>query len=145
MPKPMRKTPLLLIPLAALLVAGCGTKERTANELRPPVPIQLNASLMPKKISISPNQIGGGPVTLIVSNLTGIDQRITFGSNSPSGTSDLRLDSQSATIAPNDTALMKADLTDGTYTLSVQDDSIPASLLNVSGQRPSGQNDLMLP
>ncbi|MEI6792712.1 MAG: hypothetical protein WCK97_05690 [Actinomycetes bacterium] len=141
----MRKTPLLLIPLAALLVAGCGTKERTANELRPPVPIQLNASLMPKKISISPNQIGGGPVTLIVSNLTGIDQRITFGSNSPSGTSDLRLDSQSATIAPNDTALMKADLTDGTYTLSVQDDSIPASLLNVSGQRPSGQNDLMLP
>ncbi len=145
MPKPMRKTPFLLIPLAALLVAGCGTKERTANELRPPVPIQLNASLMPKKISISPNQIGGGPVTLIVSNLTGIDQRITFGSNSPSGTSDLRLDSQSATIAPNDTALMKADLTDGTYTLSVQDDSIPASLLNVSGQRPSGQNDLMLP
>jgi len=145
MPKPMRKTPFLLILLAALLVAGCGTKERTANELRPPVPIQLNASLMPKKISISPNQIGGGPVTLIVSNLTGIDQRITFGSNSPSGTSDLRLDSQSATIAPNDTALMKADLTDGTYTLSVQDDSIPASLLNVSGQRPSGQNDLMLP
>jgi len=145
MPKPMRKTPFLLILLAALLVAGCGTKERTANELRPPVPIQLNASLMPKKISISPKQIGGGPVTLIVSNLTGIDQRITFGSNSPSGTSDLRLDSQSATIAPNDTALMKADLTDGTYTLSVQDDSIPASLLNVSGQRPSGQNDLMLP
>jgi len=141
------KTRFALLPLAVLAIslAGCGTKERTANELRPPVPIQLNASLMPKKILLSPNQIGGGPVTLIVSNLTATDQRITFGSNSPSGTSDLRINSQSATIAPNNTALMKADLTDGTYTLSVEGDTIPASLLSVSGQRPSAQNDLMLP
>jgi hypothetical protein len=140
-----RKTSLALLPAAALAIAGCGTKERTANELRPPVPIQLNAALMPKKIMLSPNQIGGGPITLIVSNLTGVDQRITFGANSPSGTSDLRIDSQSATIAPNNTALMKANLTDGTYSLSVDGDTIPASLLSVSGERPSAQNDLMLP
>jgi hypothetical protein len=140
-----RKTSLTLLPLAALIVAGCGTKERTANELRPPVPIQLNASLMPKKISLSPNQIGGGPVTLIVSNLTATEQRITFGANSPSGTSELRIDSQSATIAPNDTAAMKAELSDGTYSLSVEGESIPTSVLNVSGERPSAQNDLMLP
>lgn len=140
-----RKTIFVLLPLAAMILAGCGSKERTANELRPPAPIQLNASLMPKKISISPNQIGGGPITLIVSNLTGSDQRVTFGSNSPSGTSDLRIDSQSADIAPNNTALMKANLTDGTYSLSVEDDAIPASLLSVSGERPSAQNDLMLP
>lgn len=140
-----RKTILALLPLAAIILAGCGSNERPANELRPPAPIQLNASLMPKKISISPHQIGGGPITLIVSNLTGSDQRVTFGSNSPSGTSDLRIDSQSADIAPNNTALMKADLTDGTYSLSVEDDAIPASLLSVSGERPSAQNDLMLP
>ncbi len=140
-----RKTSFALLPLAALILAGCGTKERTANELRPPVPIQLNASLMPKKISISPSQIGGGPVTLIVSNLTGTEQRITFGANSPSGTSELRINSQSATIAPNNTAQMKANLTDGTYSLSVEGDTIPASLVSVSGERPSAQNDLMLP
>ncbi len=143
--KATRKPILAVLALAALALVGCGTKERTANELRPPLPIQLDASLMPKKISLSPNQIGGGPITLIVSNLTGSDQRVTFGANSPSGSSDLRIDSQSATIAPNNTATMKADLTDGTYSLSVEDDAIPASLLSVSGQRPSAQNDLMLP
>jgi hypothetical protein len=140
-----RKTSLTLLPLVALIFAGCGTKERTANELRPPLPIQLNASLMPKKISLSPGQIGGGPVTLIVSNLTATEQRITFGANSPSGTSELRIDSQSATIAPNDTATMKAELSDGTYSLSVEGESIPTAVLNVSGERPSAQNDLMLP
>jgi hypothetical protein len=140
-----RKTSLALLTLTALVLIGCGAKERTANELRPPVPIQLNASLMPKRISISPARIGGGPITLIVSNLTGSDQRVTFGANSPSGTSDLRIDSQSATIAPNNTALMKANLTDGTYSLSVEGDAIPASVLSVSGERPSAQNDLMLP
>ncbi len=140
-----RKTSFALLALAALVVAGCGAKERTANELRPPAPIQLNASLMPKRISISPTQIGGGPVTLIVSNLTSTEQRITFGANSPSGTSELRIDSQSATIAPNNTATMKADLTEGTYSLSVEGETIPTSLLNVSGERPSAQNDLMLP
>ncbi len=140
-----RKTSLTLLPLVALIFAGCGTKERTANELRPPVPIQLNASLMPKKISLSPNQIGGGPVTLIVSNLTATEQRITFGANSPSGTSELRIDSQSATIAPNNTASMKAELSEGTYSLSVEGESIPTAVLNVSGERPSAQNDLMLP
>jgi hypothetical protein len=143
--KATRKPILAVLSLAALALVGCGTKERTANELRPPLPIQLDASLMPKKISLSPNQIGGGPITLIVSNLTGSDQRVTFGANSPSGSSDLRIDSQSATIAPNNTATMKADLTDGTYSLSVEDDAIPASLLSVSGERPSAQNDLMLP
>ena len=140
-----RKTSLTLLPLVALIFAGCGTKERTANELRPPVPIQLNASLMPKKISLSPSQIGGGPVTLIVSNLTATEQRITFGANSPSGTSELRIDSQSATIAPNNTASMKAELSEGTYSLSVEGESIPTAVLNVSGERPSAQNDLMLP
>ena len=140
-----RKTSLTLLPLVALIFAGCGTKERTSNELRPPVPIQLNASLMPKKISLSPSQIGGGPVTLIVSNLTATEQRITFGANSPSGTSELRIDSQSATIAPNNTASMKAELSEGTYSLSVEGESIPTAVLNVSGERPSAQNDLMLP
>ena len=105
--KATRKPILAVLALAALALVGCGTKERTANELRPPLPIQLDASLMPKKISLSPNQIGGGPITLIVSNLTGSDQRVTFGANSPSGSSDLRIDSQSATIAPNNTATMK--------------------------------------
>ncbi len=145
MPRATRKSILALLALAALTIAGCGTKERTANELRPPLPIQLNASLMAKKISLSPNQIGGGPITLIVSNLTSSDQRITFGANSPSGSTDLRIDSQSATIAPNNTASMKANLSDGTYSLSVENDVIPAALLNVSGERPSAQNDLMLP
>jgi hypothetical protein len=140
-----RKTSFILLPLVALIVAGCGTKERTANELRPPVPIQLDASLMPKKISLAPSQIGGGPVTLVVSNLTATEQRITFGANSPSGTSELRIDSQSATIAPNNTATMKAELSDGTYSLSVEGESIPTAVLNVSGERPSAQNDLMLP
>ncbi len=140
-----RKTSLALLPLAALAFTSCGAQERTANELRPPMPIQLNASVMPKRISISPNRIGGGPVVLIVSNLTASDQRVTFGANSPSGTSDLRIDSQSATIEPNDTASMKANVTDGTYSLSVEGDSIPASIISVAGERPSAQNDLMLP
>ena len=40
---------------------------------------------------------------------------------------------------------MKAELSEGTYSLSVEGESIPTAVLNVSGERPSAQNDLMLP
>ncbi len=143
--KPTRLSSVALVACAALAASGCGAGQQTANKLRPPAPIQLNASLMPKRIMLSPSRIGGGPITLIVSNLTGIDQRITFGSNAPLGGADPRLDSQSATIAPNNTAQLNADLQDGTYSLSVEGDTIAAATVVVSGKRPSSQNDLMLP
>jgi len=143
--KPIRIAPTLLIALIALAATGCGSSARTANKLRPPLPIQLNASLMPKRILISPSQIGGGPVTLIVANLSGIDQKVTFGANTPTDLTDPKLDSQSRMIAANNTATIKADLKDGTYSLAVEGDTIPAALLSVNGERPSSQNDLMLP
>ena len=143
--KPIRIAPILLVALVALLAAGCGSNARTANKLRPPVPLQLNASVMPKRILISPKQVGGGPVTLIVANLSGINQKVTFGANTPTDPANPTLDSQTTMIAANDTATMKAELKDGTYSLAVDGDTIPAALLSVDGERPSSQNDLMLP
>ena len=143
--KPTRIATLGLISLLALAAAGCGSQERTANQLRPPMPIQLNASLTPKKISLSPSQIGGGPVVLLIANLTGIDQDVTFSANTPSAGADSQLDSQTVKIAANDTASMKANLSDGSYTVAVDGDTIPPAILSVSGERPSSQNDLMLP
>lgn len=145
-----RKAILLLsITAAAVAAAGCGDGggQRTS-ELRPPAPALISAAVTEDAILLSPSRIGGGPVTLAVTNESESRRRVTFASNAPAGTAgeETAGAGQSASLAPGVNALLRANLEPGSsWSVTVDDESIDPEVLYVGPERPSSQNDLMLP
>jgi hypothetical protein len=127
-----------------MLVSGCGGDDDDyANELRPPAPIVVAASINPERISVSPSTFGAGPVTLIVTNQTDAPQELTLETDEIGGEGGIRQDS--GPINPGDTASLKADLRRGTYRIGVDTAGIRAVNLRVGAERPSAQDELLQP
>lgn len=128
---------------AALAFGACGDEEPRTNELRPPAPILLNAAVTPAGVTASPPRFGAGPITIVVTNLTGSSQQVTLESDAPGEAGAIR--QTTSPINPKDTATLKAEVVPGRYRLSVAGDEVAAARLTVGRERPSSQNDLMLP
>ena len=142
-----RRTTLAIALTGALALGalGCGTTKHE-NVLRPPAPILLSAAITPERISVSPRAIGAGPITLVFTNLTGSSQQVTFESaGAPGSASQPGIRQQTGPINPNDTAQLKATVGRGLYRVRVGGDAVAPATLAVGRQRPSSQNDLMLP
>ena len=65
---------------AALALAGCG-EDDFENEPRPPVPVQLTGVITQEKVTVSPNELGAGPVVITVSNQTKASHTLTLESS----------------------------------------------------------------
>ena len=139
---------LLALAALAAVASGCGpSSQQRTSELRPPAPALVSAALTEDGILLSPTRIGGGPVTLAVTNESGTRHRVTFSSASEpgSGTAD-SVGDQSASLPPGINALLRANLEPGSaWSVSVEDGSLEPQTLYVGPERPSSQNDLMLP
>ncbi len=143
-----RRTTIAIALTGALATGalGCGTNAKHANEPRPPAPILLSSAITPEQISVSPRRIGAGPITLVFTNLTGSSQQVTFESAAaPGTTSKPGIRQQTAPINPSDTATLKATVEPGLYRVRVGGDAVAPGTLAVGRERPSSQNDLMLP
>ena len=144
-----KATLLLAISASAAVLAGCGESSgQRTSELRPPAPALISASVTDEGILLSPSRIGGGPVTLAVTNESETRRRVTFASNSPAGTAGQEDAGagQSAILPPGVNALLRANLEPGSsWSVTVDDESIDPKVLYVGPERPSSQNDLMLP
>ena len=129
---------------AACALAGCGSSGGDyANKPRPATPINVTAAINDKQISISPKQFGAGPVVIIVSNQTTSEQTLTLqtdelGGNQPG------MKQSTDPIAPRDTGTLKADVREGSYSLSVSDGP-KAAALEVGPARKSAQDELLRP
>ena len=144
----LRKTSIPGLALVALTVAGCGGTTTRTSELRPPAPALLSAAVTNDAVLLSPRRIGGGPVTLAVTNQSSSRLRVTFASDSPGGEQAVEDDpgTQSALLGPGINAMLRANLPEGsTWSVTVDDETIDPAVLYVGPQRPSSQNDLMLP
>jgi hypothetical protein len=131
-----------LLVAGAFLVAGCGSGSSFKNDPRPPTPVQLTGVVTDKRVTISPNRVGGGPVILIVSNQTQQAHTITLDGG---GTIDTV-----GPIQPLDTAKLQQTLKPGTYTVKAGSPSattheIKPGTLAVGPPRPSSSNQLLLP
>jgi hypothetical protein len=134
-----------LLAAAALAAAGCGDEESSGRTTpRPPVPIIITASISPQEVSVSPERFGAGPITLIVSNQTGASQQVTLESDDAPGEGP-GIRQQTAPINPRDTASLRADVRPGRYRVAVAGDGIQAATVRVGRQRPSAQNEVLLP
>ena len=121
---------------ASVLLAACG-EEDFKNEPRPPSPIELSALINDRQVVVSPSDVGAGLVSITVSNQSRDPATLTF-----SGPNDIT----SSQILPGNTAQVKGELKEGDYEVSAGADSAARDdTLSVGPERPSSQNDLLLP
>lgn len=127
-----------------MALAACGGSEDYANDPRPPTTIGISGSILPERVSISPKQFGAGPVTITIANLTKQAHRVTvetdqLGAGSPG------LKQTTSSINPGGTGILKLDMTEGEYTVSVGEGDVRDARLKVGAERASSQDQLLQP
>ena len=138
-PTPIRGA-LAAVAIAAVaaLAGGCGSDDEARSEERPPVPINVSVNLDEQRITAGPDEFGAGPITLLVANQSGAAQTLTL--DGP------RLRRSLGPVNPQDTATLKLVVQPGEYTLSAAESAgLREATLQVGPERPSAQNDLLLP
>jgi hypothetical protein len=131
-----RRTALLAAAgVAALAAAGCGAEDHP-NDPRPPAPIELSAKVDNQKVVVSPDKVGAGLADVTIANLNDDDVNLTFV-----GPADQAVDP----ILAGGITSVKLNLEQGRYELRSDDDSLKPGILTVGPERPSAQNDLLLP
>ena len=125
-----------LATVAVLAVAGCG-RDDFENDPRPAVPAEITVKISDQDVVVSPAEFGAGLVNFTIANLTNDTAILTVEGPVVAETGE---------IPPNGNAILKAEMESGSYDVSVEgpDDVIPF-LLEVGPDRPSGQDDLLLP
>jgi hypothetical protein len=121
--------------LAAVAVAGCGRND-FKNDPAPPVPAEVTVKIAQDGVGVSPKEVGAGIVNFTIANLT--DQTGSLAIHGP-------VNAQSDSISPAGTALLKVDLKTGSYEASVDGIAVRPFNFTVGSERPSSQNQLLLP
>jgi hypothetical protein len=130
--------------IAAFLVSACG-EDDFANEPRPPVPLTLTGVITEERVTVSPDDVGAGPIVLTISNQTGSSHRVVLRGEGDDGS---EVDEMSAPINPLDTATLQQDLPEGEYTVNANSDggsAIRPDRLRVGPERDSSSDELELP
>ncbi|MCW3041607.1 MAG: hypothetical protein JWM31_3512 [Solirubrobacterales bacterium] len=137
-----RRTAVAACGVGLLALAGCGgSNDDYQNTARPAAFIKVTAYVSDKAISVSPSSIGAGPVSLIVTNQSGRAQRVTF----ESGGDGAGFRQQTGPINPGAPATLTADVPPGTAVVRVDGGGIKSARIKVGKERPSAQNELLLP
>jgi hypothetical protein len=126
---------------SVVLATGCGGED-FKNKPRPPVPIELTGVIQEKKVTVSPNKVGAGPILITVSNQTKDAHTLTLEGES--------VRERVGPINPLDTATIQKTLQPGTYevragsSVAVAHEIRPASLI-VGKKRRDSNDRLLLP
>ena len=134
-----RRVSLTAAALAATLGLGACGEDDFENEDRPPAPIEISARISDEDISISPSMpptVGAGLATITISNQSSDDVQLDFTGPSERSTNP---------IPAGGVAIFKLDLAQGDYRIEPDVSSIAAASLSVGSERPSAQNELLLP
>jgi hypothetical protein len=119
----------------ALIAAGCG-RDDFKNDPRPPVPDEVSVKIATSGVALSPKEFGAGLVNFTVANLT--TDPGTLAIHGP-------VDAESHEIPPGGAETLKVEMKTGTYEASVSGIAVKPFGFTVGPERPSGQNDLLLP
>jgi hypothetical protein len=127
-----------------MALTGCG-EDDFENEPRPPVARQLTGVITEEKVTISPNELGAGPVVITISNQTEVAHTVTLESAS-GGT----IREQAGPINPLDTGTIQRTLEQGDYTVKAGSEraverEIEPAVLRIGADRKSGSDELLLP
>jgi len=117
------------------VVAGCG-RDDFENDPRPAIPTEVSVKIARDGVAVSPKEFGAGLANITVANLT--NRTGTLAIQGP-------VDAATNEVAPADTQTIKVDLKTGSYEASVDGFAVRPFSFTVGAERPSGQNDLLLP
>lgn len=125
-------------------LAGCGQKDYLREPARAPLPIQITGVITPQEVTISPDNIGGGPIVLLISNQDDVSHTVIFEGG--------QTREQVGPINPDDAATITTDVSQGPYTVRAGSEravapgeAIEAGQLIVGQRRPTGEDDLLRP
>jgi hypothetical protein len=124
-----------------ILVSGCGSPD-FKNKPRPPTPVELTGVIQEKKVTVSPNKVGAGPILITVSNQTKDAHTLTLEGDS--------VRERVGPINPLDTATIQKTLRPGSYevragsSVAVAHEIAPATLV-IGRQRRDSNNQLLTP
>ncbi len=121
--------------VAVLAVAGCGRND-FKNDPSPPVPAEVSVKIAPDGVVVSPREFGAGLVNFTAANLT--NQTGSLAINGP-------VAANSDEIGPGDTQTVKVQVKSGSYEASVDGIAARPFSFTVGPERPSAQNQLLLP
>ena len=130
----------------AMLVIGCGSSDDYANDPRPPRPLDVSVSVTDDRVSVSPSELGAGPVVITIANLSRRSQDVRL--EAPEGTSSacVETDTASGPINPRGTARLSVELVEGDCLVTAAARGRPRpARLTVGEQRDSAQADLLQP
>ena len=139
----LQRTNASLAVAAVLALVGCGGSEDYANDPRPPTTINVGASILPEKVSVSPPSFGAGPVVFLIANLTDEAQRVTVETEALASGPGIK--QTTSAINPGGTAQLKLDLKEGDYAVTVDGEGIKEAKVEVGGERESSQDELLQP
>lgn len=128
-----------------ILLTACGDDNSHKNELRPPSPINVTAYVGAKRVSVSPNTFGAGPIVVIVTNQSNSSQDVTFQNSTAGSGGEGDVTQSTGPINPGDTGQLKVDVVEGRYEVKAGDDSIRPASISVGPERASAQNDVLQP
>jgi len=120
---------------ASVLAAGCGAEE-FPNDPRPPAPVELSAKVDDRKVTVVPDEVGAGLATFTISNQS--DDAVTLAFDGPT-------DVGSDEIPAGGVGALQFELETGTYEIEASVPTISDGSMTVGPERPSAQNDLLLP
>ena len=138
-----RKTRLATLVLAGTVLAasGCGGKD-FANNPRPAAAVELTGVIQDKQVTISPNKVGAGAVTITIANETKAAHTVTLEGDS--------IREQVGPVNPLDTATIQKTLDRGSYQVkagsprAVAHEIKPAKL-TIGKKRPTSSNSVLQP
>jgi hypothetical protein len=121
--------------VTALAVAGCG-RDDFKNDPRPPIPAEVSVKIAKDGVGVSPKEFGAGLVNFTIANLTERPGMLAIAGP---------VDADSDEIPPGAAETLKVQMKTGTYEASVSGIAVRPFSFTVGPERPSAQNDLLLP
>jgi hypothetical protein len=132
-----RSACVLLVAGVAAVAVGCGGQD-FKNNPRPAAAIELTGVIQADKVTISPNKVGAGPVTITISNQTHDAHTITLTGES--------INEQVGPVNPLDTATIQKTLQEGSYEVKAGSShavahEIKPARLSIGKKRASSSNE----
>ncbi len=121
--------------IAAVFAAGCGAEDHP-NDPRPPAPEELSGKVDNQKVVVVPDALGAGLVTVTFSNQSADDVQIAF---------DGPTSAQTDEIPAGGTGSVQFQAETGEYAVEASVPTIKPAVMKIGAERPSAQNDLLLP
>lgn len=136
-----RAAALSISGILAVGVAACG-EDDFANEPRPPIPLQLTGVVRDEGVTISPGNVGAGPIVLTVSNQTGQPHTITLDGEG--------VEEMVGPVDPTETVSIQKTLEPGTYSVRAgSPEASPREImpgrLVIGPERDTSSDDTLLP